>query len=596
MKLSFNKLFASAVVVTTALVESVVEGNEAPFSVFPRAVLGAGLLSTAVEATWTTKKEHAELRGIRARDLTEHTCSITVGAESYTATYNGLVNGYHEYKVCNAQPDKMSHVNAILPSSCGTNLVFTCSDGSPKRGDGGNSGCNAPTAYKCDGTTAACVTISIQATGSVAANSVQIQVKQATSCVGCTLPGPDCITPTCVETTCTAKNTACATYSCTSSTGSTLVDGCYRTFLSATTVCTGTSNGGACDGTDYCDGYGACVDGFRPSSYVCRAADGQCDVAETCSGNSSACPTDGFEPNTEECTGTLNDGACDDTDYCDGYGACVDGFQPSSYVCRAADGECDVEETCSGNSSACPTDGFEPNTKVCTGTSNGGACDGTDYCDGSGACVDGFLPSSYVCRAAGLSSICDPAEYCPGNGPNCPADSIAAVGTSCESDNVACTNDACDGTGDCTHQGCCETSFGKSNTNGVTNTQFNASPYGLSSWGWVMSGTTTVITGKMYAGCPQYDTSQCAEVGTFVVDVVAKTCEITLCDGTVLQHGESGVHCYINTVRPTSTVLEKRGQYKPTGCSSGANCYVVLHWGQSPVTCTDYPDPDQCSA
>ena len=60
--------------------------------------------------------------------------------------------------------------------------------------------------------------------------------------------------------------------------------------------CTGTSNGGACDGTDSCDGAGTAstASSRRPRSVAPRRV--QCDVAESCTGSSGACPADGFQP------------------------------------------------------------------------------------------------------------------------------------------------------------------------------------------------------------------------------------------------------------------------------------------------------------
>ncbi|KAI5119801.1 hypothetical protein M0805_006598 [Coniferiporia weirii] len=49
-----------------------------------------------------------------------------------------------------------------------------------------------------------------------------------------------------------------------------------------------------------------CTDscGFAPSTQVCRpAADPSCDIAETCTGSSSSCPSDTFEPNGKSCGG-----------------------------------------------------------------------------------------------------------------------------------------------------------------------------------------------------------------------------------------------------------------------------------------------------
>jgi hypothetical protein len=60
----------------------------------------------------------------------------------------------------------------------------------------------------------------------------------------------------------------------------------------------------------------------------CRAAAGPCDVAESCTGASAACPSDAF--------------------------------RPASTICRPATGACDPAESCTGDSAACPTDVFTP--------------------------------------------------------------------------------------------------------------------------------------------------------------------------------------------------------------------------------------------
>jgi hypothetical protein len=86
----------------------------------------------------------------------------------------------------------------------------------------------------------------------------------------------------------------------------------------------GTSNGGACDGTDSCNGSGTCVDGFQSATTTCRASAGQCDVAESCTGSSGACPADGKAPATT--------------------------------ICRGVASDCDVAESCNGTSNDCPAD------------------------------------------------------------------------------------------------------------------------------------------------------------------------------------------------------------------------------------------------
>src|SRR5205823_2508701 len=145
-------------------------------------------------------------------------------------------------------------------------------------------------------------------------------------------------------------------------------------FASATTSCTGSSNGGSCDNDsgDHCSGSGnACVDAFQPATTTCRGAAGQCDVAETCTGSTGACPADAFAPATTSCTGSSNGDACDNDagDHCSGSGnACVDAFQPATTTCRAAAGQCDVAESCTGSSGACPADTFASSTTSCTGS------------------------------------------------------------------------------------------------------------------------------------------------------------------------------------------------------------------------------------
>src|SRR5437867_3461484 len=65
--------------------------------------------------------------------------------------------------------------------------------------------------------------------------------------------------------------------------------------------CTFKANGAACadDGnpctTDICDGSNVCQHAVGNAGTVCRAAAGECDLAETCDGVTTACPADGFK-------------------------------------------------------------------------------------------------------------------------------------------------------------------------------------------------------------------------------------------------------------------------------------------------------------
>src|SRR5437867_3061103 len=183
-------------------------------------------------------------------------------------------------------------------------------------------------------------------------------------------------------------------------------------------VCGG--NGSTCgcgngivDPGEQCDG-GPCCSAtctFLPATTVCRPAAGDCDVAETCTGASAACPAD-----TSKAAGTpcADDGNPCTLDLCDGARTtCQHPAGNAGAVCRPAASLCDLAEDCDGASAACPP--------------------------------DGFAPSSFQCRAA--AGVCDGAEFCPGNGPTCTADSVRPAGTACPDDGNACTLDQCDGTG-----------------------------------------------------------------------------------------------------------------------------------------------------
>src|SRR5207249_1608532 len=200
-----------------------------------------------------------------------------------------------------------------------------------------------------------------------------------------------------------------------------------------------------CTGTD-----NSCVDVFQAASHTCRASAGQCDVAETCTGASGACPVDGFASASTSCTGASQGGACDNdaADHCLGTASsCVDVFRSSATVCRASAGQCDVPESCTGALGACPADGFASSATSCTGASQGEACDddAADHCTGSAnTCVDVFRSGATVCRAS--AGQCDVAETCTGTSGACPADGFASSATGCTgaSQGGACDNDAAD--------------------------------------------------------------------------------------------------------------------------------------------------------
>jgi MYXO-CTERM domain-containing protein len=92
------------------------------------------------------------------------------------------------------------------------------------------------------------------------------------------------------------------------------------------------------------------------SATVCRAADGDCDVAESCTGSSAICPADAVADSSVVCRSS--DGDCDLAEYCDGTNkACpINVLANANTECRAKQGNCDVAENCTGISARCPDD------------------------------------------------------------------------------------------------------------------------------------------------------------------------------------------------------------------------------------------------
>jgi cysteine-rich repeat protein len=189
---------------------------------------------------------------------------------------------------------------------------------------------------------------------------------------------------------------------------------------------------GAANGTA-----GSCCSGtcqFVSEGTICRPAADVCDVAETCTGTSAACPPDAFAPATT--------------------------------ICRPSAGACDVADTCTGTSPTCPADQLAPAGLICPSTSTtlppslcgNGAVDPGEQCD-LGAAVNGtpgvcctatcaFRAAGQECRPA--ADPCDIAETCGGNGAACPADARRNVGDVCDDGDPTTGISSCNSSGACT--------------------------------------------------------------------------------------------------------------------------------------------------
>src|SRR5437867_1611099 len=148
---------------------------------------------------------------------------------------------------------------------------------------------------------------------------------------------------------------------------------------------------------------------FASSTNTCRAAAGECDLPETCTGSSATCPADG--PRKASGTACTDDGNACTLDQCNGTSTvCQHPAGNAGAVCRAVGGECDVAESCDGTSTSCPADAKKANGTACTADTN--PCT-LDQCNGiSNTCQHPAGNAGAVCRAA--ASECDVAETCPG--------------------------------------------------------------------------------------------------------------------------------------------------------------------------------------
>src|SRR5437867_8090043 len=94
------------------------------------------------------------------------------------------------------------------------------------------------------------------------------------------------------------------------------------------------------------------TDVFESSSYVCRAAGGECDVAENCPGTAGgACPADTKKTSGTACT---SDGNPCTLDQCNGASVtCQHPAGNAGATCRAGSGDvCDPDERRTGASAS----------------------------------------------------------------------------------------------------------------------------------------------------------------------------------------------------------------------------------------------------
>ncbi len=184
---------------------------------------------------------------------------------------------------------------------------------------------------------------------------------------------------------------------------------------------------------------------FQSSSFECRRVEGDCDIAEKCTGSSAVCPTDKFVSVGTVCRNSS--GICEQDAECTGSNAVCPSnpFEPSTKVCRPSSDDCDKPDHCSGSSKNCPEDEVYSSTTVCRDVTD--ICDVPENCNGSSkSCpIDKIKPAGEICREK--QGDCDLTEYCDGSSKSCSADRVASNFSECRSQKGICDRaEFCDGT------------------------------------------------------------------------------------------------------------------------------------------------------
>src|SRR5262245_6018406 len=159
-------------------------------------------------------------------------------------------------------------------------------------------------------------------------------------------------------TTCTDEPNPCTADTC-------LSGACQHVAGNAGTVCR--ADAGACDVAEVCDGTNpACPpDQFETAGEPCGSAtDDDCTDPDTCNGLGACQPN--HAPSGTLCT---DDGQTCTDDKCNGSGACTHPPGHAGVQCRAAAGQCDVAENCTGSSASCPPDLPAPDGTSCDDSS-----------------------------------------------------------------------------------------------------------------------------------------------------------------------------------------------------------------------------------
>jgi hypothetical protein len=175
---------------------------------------------------------------------------------------------------------------------------------------------------------------------------------------------------------------------------------------------------------DVCNGTGTCTHPPQPGGTVCRPLASGCDIAETCDGTGSPCPTDVFVPDDTPCGD-----ACTTNGTCQA-GACISGVPLV----------CDDDDVCNGLETCDPIAGCQPGMPL--DCDDGEPCT-EDDCDPLGGCSNTALPDGSPCDDGEHCTIIDVCEagVCQGATPNFLARIQAKISSQAEVSGHLAVND-----------------------------------------------------------------------------------------------------------------------------------------------------------
>jgi len=330
-------------------------------------------------------------------------------------------------------------------------------------------------------------------------------------------------------------------------------DGCSGSQVCTGGVCTGCVSALDCpDDANPCTTKG-CVAGVctYPAGNAgteCRAALGECDIAESCTGSSTSCPVDSKKVLGTDCSGLCRS--------CDSAGNCVDTLAGSDY-----------QNECTASYTAC--------AGACQRIGRSDSCDGFGRCDTLGE----NIVAGNVCTGAGVQTPLSCNNFCSASSNFCSGNDLVKNVYSCSGSGACSGSNALQcvvtalGCADCVNNSDCSNAPAPVCADATHRTTYSGSCSGNAC---SYTPTTTACPGAAPycsdGSCVQCSQpSQCDDSNPCTQDI----CSAGVCSNPA---GNAGTEC-----RAAAGVCDK-----PETCTgSSASCPADAKYGVSDNVCGD---------